>query len=183
MAFVRLSRRMLLAASAASLSLAVALPARADDTVKLGLVAAMSGNRRNPAKPSFAGCRSRSTRSTPREACSARRLSFWCATTRASRQGRDCRARTGAARKVAAFFGGLDTPVSVAIVPFANQSKVPFYRRVGGGHRNHAQRCAGKLRVPRLGGRRAGGCRAGRLCREKIRCEKTRNDPDQQPLG
>jgi branched-chain amino acid transport system substrate-binding protein len=28
--------------------------------------------------------------------------------------------------KVAAFFGGLDTPVSVAIVPFANQSKVPF---------------------------------------------------------
>jgi len=28
--------------------------------------------------------------------------------------------------KVAAFFGGLDTPVSVAIVPFANQAKVPF---------------------------------------------------------
>jgi branched-chain amino acid transport system substrate-binding protein len=28
--------------------------------------------------------------------------------------------------KVVAFFGGLDTPVSVAIVPFANQSKVPF---------------------------------------------------------
>src|SRR5258706_4061138 len=28
--------------------------------------------------------------------------------------------------KVAAFFGGLDTPVSMAIVPFANQSKVPF---------------------------------------------------------
>jgi branched-chain amino acid transport system substrate-binding protein len=28
--------------------------------------------------------------------------------------------------KVAAFFGGLDTPVSIAIVPFANQSKVPF---------------------------------------------------------
>lgn len=28
--------------------------------------------------------------------------------------------------KVAALFGGLDTPVSLAIVPFANQSKVPF---------------------------------------------------------
>jgi branched-chain amino acid transport system substrate-binding protein len=28
--------------------------------------------------------------------------------------------------KVAAFFGGLDTPVSIAIVPFANQAKVPF---------------------------------------------------------
>ena len=28
--------------------------------------------------------------------------------------------------KVAALFGGLDTPVSIAIVPFANQSKVPF---------------------------------------------------------
>jgi len=28
--------------------------------------------------------------------------------------------------KVVAFFGGLDTPVSLAIVPFANQSKVPF---------------------------------------------------------
>jgi branched-chain amino acid transport system substrate-binding protein len=28
--------------------------------------------------------------------------------------------------KVAAFFGGIDTPVSMAIVPFANTSKVPF---------------------------------------------------------
>jgi branched-chain amino acid transport system substrate-binding protein len=28
--------------------------------------------------------------------------------------------------KVAALFGGLDTPVSLAIVPFANQAKVPF---------------------------------------------------------
>jgi branched-chain amino acid transport system substrate-binding protein len=28
--------------------------------------------------------------------------------------------------KVAGLFGGLDTPVSLAIVPFANQSKVPF---------------------------------------------------------
>ena len=28
--------------------------------------------------------------------------------------------------KVAALFGGLDTPVSMAIVPFANQAKVPF---------------------------------------------------------
>ena len=28
--------------------------------------------------------------------------------------------------KVAALFGGLDTPVSIAIVPFANQAKVPF---------------------------------------------------------
>ena len=28
--------------------------------------------------------------------------------------------------KVAALFGGLDTPVSLAIVPFANQNKVPF---------------------------------------------------------
>ena len=28
--------------------------------------------------------------------------------------------------KVAALFGGLDTPVSLAIVPFANQTKVPF---------------------------------------------------------
>lgn len=27
---------------------------------------------------------------------------------------------------VAAFFGGVDTPVSLAIVPFANQAKVPF---------------------------------------------------------
>jgi branched-chain amino acid transport system substrate-binding protein len=28
--------------------------------------------------------------------------------------------------KVAAFFGGIDTPVSIAIVPLANSSKVPF---------------------------------------------------------
>src|SRR3981189_3715052 len=39
----KLSRKFLLAIGAASLSLAAVLPAKADDTVKLGLVAAMSG--------------------------------------------------------------------------------------------------------------------------------------------
>jgi ABC-type branched-subunit amino acid transport system substrate-binding protein len=42
------------------------------------------------------------------------------------RQGRGAGARTGAAREGRGLFGGLDTPVSIAIVPFANQSKVPF---------------------------------------------------------
>src|SRR5260370_760465 len=32
----------------------------------------------------------------------------------------------GQGERGVAFLGGLDTPVSLAIVPFANQSKVPF---------------------------------------------------------
>ena len=36
------------------------------------------------------------------------------------------RANWCSARRSPALFGGLDTPVSIAIVPFANQSKVPF---------------------------------------------------------
>ena len=38
---------------------------------------------------------------------------------------------------VAAFFGGLDTPVSLAIVPFANQAKVPFIGVWAAGTRDH----------------------------------------------
>ncbi len=55
--------------------------------------------------------------------------------------------------KVAALFGGLDTPVSIAIVPFANQSQGAVHGRLGGRHADHPQRRGGELRVPRFGRR------------------------------
>ena len=55
--------------------------------------------------------------------------------------------------KVAVLFGGLDTPVSLAIVPIVNQEKIVFVG-LGGGHADHQERRQGELRVPRLGGGR-----------------------------
>ena len=42
--------------------------------------------------------------------------------------------------KVAVLFGGLDTPVSMAIVPIVNQEKVPFMGPWAAGTRHHAER-------------------------------------------
>ena len=58
--------------------------------------------------------------------------------------------------KVAVLFGGLDTPVSMAIVPIVNQEKVPFMGPWAAGTRDHAERRQSELRVPRLGRRRDG---------------------------
>ncbi|HEV7603092.1 MAG TPA: ABC transporter substrate-binding protein, partial [Bradyrhizobium sp.] len=127
MAFAHLSRRMLLAAGAASLSLAVALPAKAEDTVKLGLVAAMSGQSAKSgeaivrglslaideinAKGGVLGGRKlelvqRDDESTPPKGLTAaRELVF--------------------KEKVAVIFGGIDSPVALAMVPLLNKEKVP----------------------------------------------------------
>ena len=52
------------------------------------------------------------------------------------------------------LFGGLDTPVSMAIVPIMNEAKVPFMGPWAAGTRDHAERRQPELRVPRLGGGR-----------------------------
>ena len=55
--------------------------------------------------------------------------------------------------KVAALFGGLDTPVSIAIVPFANQAKVPFMGVWAAGTPITPERRGRELCVPGVGGR------------------------------
>ena len=56
--------------------------------------------------------------------------------------------------KVAVLFGGLDTPVSMAIVPLVNAEKVPFMGPWAAGTGDHEERRQSELRVPRLGRRR-----------------------------
>ena len=74
--------------------------------------------------------------------------------------------------KVAALFGGLDTPVSLAIVPFANQNKVPFMGVWAAGTPITRNGAVGELRVPCLGGGRIGGQGAGRLLNRKHQVKK-----------
>ena len=54
---------------------------------------------------------------------------------------------------------------------------------VGGGHADHEERRRPELRVPGLGGGRAGRHRAGGSRGHRPRCEEARHDPDQQPVG
>ena len=113
-------------------------------------------SRRWPARPSRAACRSPSTRSTPRAACSAGASSSWCAaTTKANPAKGVIAARELIFReKVAVLFGGLDTPVSMAIVPLDQPGEGALHGPLGRRHRHHQERRQPQLRLPRLGGGR-----------------------------
>lgn len=123
-------RRVWLLAGAAAIALAAlsAPPAVAAETVKLGLVAALSGPSAQSGEAITRGLtvaideinaaggilggrmieliRRDDESNPPKGVIAARELIF--------------------KEKVAAFFGGIDSPVSLAIVPLANKSKVPF---------------------------------------------------------
>jgi branched-chain amino acid transport system substrate-binding protein len=127
MAFALLSRRMLFAAGAASLSLAVTLPAKAEDTVKLGLVAAMSGQSAKSGEAIVRGLSLAIDEINAKGGLLGKKVELLVRDDESNPAKGVIAARELVQReKVVAFFGGLDTPVSVAIVPFANQSKVPF---------------------------------------------------------
>src|SRR2546427_2272082 len=112
------------------LALAAALPAHAQETIKIGLVTALSGQSARAGEAITRGLQvaidelnskggvlkgrkfqllSRDDEATPAKGViAARELVF--------------------KEKVAVLFGGLDTPVSLAIVPIMNQEKLPFMR-------------------------------------------------------
>ena len=123
----RPQRRALIAAAAAACVM-TALPAHAADTIKIGLITALSGQSARAgesltrgmtiaideinAKGGLLGGRKlelvrRDDESNPAKGVLAARELIY-------------------KEKVAVLFGGLDTPVSMAIVPIANQEKVPF---------------------------------------------------------
>jgi branched-chain amino acid transport system substrate-binding protein len=127
MAFAQLSRRMLLAVGAASLSLTVGSPLHAEDTVKLGLVAAMSGQSAKSGEAIVRGLSLAIDEINAKGGLLGKKVELLVRDDESNPAKGVIAARELVQReKVAAFFGGLDTPVSVAIVPFANQSKVPF---------------------------------------------------------
>ncbi len=126
LALHKLSRRLLLAGVA--LSLTIAAPAfAADDTVKLGLVAAMSGQSAKSGEAIVRGLSLAIDEINAKGGLLGKKVELLVRDDESNPAKGVIAARELVQReKVAAFFGGLDTPVSVAIVPFANQSKVPF---------------------------------------------------------
>ncbi len=123
-----MKRRHFLAASVATALVFPALPATAQETVKIGLVTALSGQSARAGEAITRGLTiaidelnakggvlkgrkfelvRRDDEATPAKGViAARELIF--------------------KEKVAVLFGGLDTPVSLAIVPIVNQEKIPF---------------------------------------------------------
>lgn len=120
------SRRFVLAAGAALLYLS-SPSAQAQDTIKLGLVAAMSGQSAKSGEAIVRGLSIAIDEVNAKGGVLGKKLELVVRDDESNPAKGVVAARELVQREnVAAFFGGLDTPVSLAIVPFANQSKVPF---------------------------------------------------------
>lgn len=120
------TRRLVLVA-AATLATALALPAAAQDTIKLGLVAAMSGQSAKSGEAIVRGLAIAIDEINAKGGVLGKKIELLVRDDESNPAKGVIAARELVQREqVAAFFGGLDTPVSLAIVPFANQSKVPF---------------------------------------------------------
>jgi branched-chain amino acid transport system substrate-binding protein len=108
-------------------ALSIAVPAQAQDSVKLGLVAAMSGQSAKSGEAIVRGLSLAIDEVNAKGGVLGKKVELLVRDDESNPAKGVVAARELVQReKVAAFFGGLDTPVSIAIVPFANQSKVPF---------------------------------------------------------
>ena len=152
---------------------------------KLGLVARnVRASRPSLARRSCAACRSRSTRSTPRAACSAEKVELVVRDDESNPAkgvvaARELVQREKVARAVRRpRHAGVDRHRAVR-----QPEQGAVHGRLGGRHADHPQRRGGKLRVPRLRGGRTRRQGAGRLRDQEIFREEARDDPDQQSLG
>ena len=123
-----LSRRALLVGAALVLSVpALSVSAWADDTIKFGLVAAMSGQSAKSGEAIVRGLSLAMDEINAKGGVLGKKLELVVRDDESNPAKGVVAARELVQReKVAVLFGGLDTPVSMAIVPFANQNKVPF---------------------------------------------------------
>jgi branched-chain amino acid transport system substrate-binding protein len=123
-----LSRRALLVGAALMLSVpALSVPAWADDTIKFGLVAAMSGQSAKSGEAIVRGLSVALDEINAKGGVLGKKVELVVRDDESNPAKGVVAARELVQReKVAVLFGGLDTPVSMAIVPFANQNKVPF---------------------------------------------------------
>jgi branched-chain amino acid transport system substrate-binding protein len=118
------SRRLVLAGAATFLMLG---PVAAQDTLKVGLVAAMSGQSAKSGEAIVRGLNVAIDEINAKGGVLGKKLELLVRDDESNPAKGVVAARELVQReKVAALFGGLDTPVSLAIVPFANQAKVPF---------------------------------------------------------
>ena len=108
-------------------TLLAAAPAPAQDTVKLGLVAAMSGQSAKSGEAIVRGLSLAIDEINGKGGVLGKKVELLVRDDESNPAKGVVASRELVQReKVAAFFGGLDTPVSIAIVPFANQTKTPF---------------------------------------------------------
>jgi branched-chain amino acid transport system substrate-binding protein len=123
-----LNRRSLaVAAWALLLLLPGAGPAAAQEKLKLGLVAAMSGQSAKSGEAIVRGLGIAADEINAKGGVLGRQIELLVRDDESNPAKGAIAARELVQReKVAALFGGLDTPVSIAIVPFANSAKVPF---------------------------------------------------------
>jgi branched-chain amino acid transport system substrate-binding protein len=118
------TRRGLLAAAAV---MAVSSQVAAQETTKVGLVAAMSGQSAKSGEAIVRGLTLAIDEINARSGVLGKKLELVVRDDESNPAKGVLAARELVQReKVVALFGGLDTPVSIAIVPFVNQSKVPF---------------------------------------------------------
>jgi branched-chain amino acid transport system substrate-binding protein len=124
---VELVRNVLGLLLAGALGLAACLPASAQEVLKLGLVAAMSGQSAKSGEAIVRGLSIAIDEINARGGLLGKKVELIVRDDESNPAKGAIAARELVQReKVAALFGGLDTPVSLAIVPFANQNKVPF---------------------------------------------------------
>ncbi|MCC9624458.1 ABC transporter substrate-binding protein [Thalassospira sp. MA62] len=126
----KITRRAALLGAAAALMFAATVPAniaRAQETIKLGLVAALSGQSAKSGEAITRGITLAIDKINADGGVLGKPLELVSRDDEANPGKGLVAARELAQREdVAAIFGGLDTPVSFAIVPFANQQKIPF---------------------------------------------------------
>jgi len=116
-----------LIAGAAACTLFFSLPAAAQETVKFGLVAAMSGQSAKSGEAIVRGLAIAVDEINAKGGLLGKKVELIVRDDESNPAKGAIAARELVQReKVGALFGGLDTPVSLAIVPFANTSKVPF---------------------------------------------------------
>jgi branched-chain amino acid transport system substrate-binding protein len=123
-----LLRRSLLALTACAIAAGASLSAHAQETIKIGLVTALSGQSARAGEAITRGMTIAIDEINAKGGLlGGRKLEL----VRRDDEGNPAKGVVAARElifkeKVAVLFGGLDTPVSMAIVPIANQEKVPF---------------------------------------------------------
>lgn len=124
----QLSRRTLLSVAVALVGIGASSGALAADPIKIGLVTALSGQSALAGEALTRGMQVAIDEINAKGGLlGGRKLTL----VRRDDEGNPAKGVVAARElifkeKVAVIFGGLDTPVSMAIVPLANQSKVPF---------------------------------------------------------
>src|SRR5258706_3823635 len=109
------------------LALAAAVPARAQDTIKIGLVTALSGQSARAGEAITRGLQVAIDEINAKGGVLKKKLELVRRDDEATPAKGVIAARELIFKeKVAVLFGGLDTPVSLATVPLMNQEKLPF---------------------------------------------------------